>query len=100
MNKTRQLQKRDIIIDLGRYVGKPIIVKFQGGREVTGILRSHDPVANIVLDETVEIIREEIGDTIHEKTRTLGTIMGRGPTISMVSPLEGYEAIENPFLEH
>jgi small nuclear ribonucleoprotein (snRNP)-like protein len=34
-----------------------IRVKFQGGREVTGILKGFDKLLNLVLDETIEYMR-------------------------------------------
>ena len=34
-----------------------IRVKFQGGREVTGILKGFDKLLNLVLDETIEFMR-------------------------------------------
>lgn len=40
-------------------MGHNIRVKFQGGREVTGILKGFDKLLNLVLDETIEYIRGE-----------------------------------------
>jgi U6 snRNA-associated Sm-like protein LSm7 len=42
-------------LDLGRFVDKEIRVKFQGGREVIGVLKGYDQLQNLVLDE----VREE-----------------------------------------
>lgn len=41
-------------------MGHNIRVKFQGGREVTGILKGFDKLLNLVLDETIEYIRGEL----------------------------------------
>lgn len=49
---------QESIIDLAPYVDKKIRVKFVGGREVVGILKGADPVCNLVLDETVEFLRD------------------------------------------
>lgn len=38
-----------------------IRVKFQGGREVTGILKGFDKLLNLVLDETIEYMRGRLG---------------------------------------
>lgn len=45
------------MIDLAPYVDKKIRVKFVGGREVVGILRGADPICNMVLDDTIELLR-------------------------------------------
>ncbi len=39
------------------HVDKKIRVKFVGGREVIGILKGADPICNLVLDDTIEILR-------------------------------------------
>ena len=54
---SRQRVKKESAIDLNGLVDKAVKVKFIGGREVTGVLKGHDPLLNIVLDETVEAIR-------------------------------------------
>ena len=45
------------MIDLAPHVDKKIRVKFVGGREVVGVLKGADPICNLVLDDTIEIIR-------------------------------------------
>ena len=52
-----QQKKKESIVDLTKYMQQNIRVKFQGGREVTGILKGFDKLLNLVLDETVEYIR-------------------------------------------
>ena len=49
---------KESIIDLAPYIDKRIRVKFVGGREVVGILKGADPVCNLVLDETIEYLRD------------------------------------------
>ncbi len=44
--------------DIKRWIGQRVIVKFVGGREVTGLLRGYDTLVNLVLDECVETIRD------------------------------------------
>jgi U6 snRNA-associated Sm-like protein LSm7 len=46
---------REAILDLGRFVDKEVRIKFQGGREVGGVLKGYDQLQNLVLDE----VREE-----------------------------------------
>ncbi|KAL7412272.1 hypothetical protein BDY24DRAFT_393835 [Mrakia frigida] len=85
--------KREQILDLSKYVDKKIRVKFTGGREVIGILKGFDQLLNLVLDEVEE---EVLLPTQH--TRSLGLAVLRGPTIVLLSPVDGSEEIENPFL--
>ncbi|KAH8066202.1 hypothetical protein JL722_618 [Aureococcus anophagefferens] len=42
------------IIDLEKCIDKEVRVKFQGGREVRGVLKGFDQLVNIVLDNCVE----------------------------------------------
>ncbi|KAI9152639.1 U6 snRNP-associated protein Lsm7 [Blastocladiella emersonii ATCC 22665] len=90
--------ERKNILDLNKYLDKAIQVKFQGGREVVGVLKGFDPLSNLVLDDTVETLREITDDAILEKTRSLGLIVARGNTIMMIAPNEGNVETENPFL--
>ncbi|KAF9028064.1 U6 snRNA-associated Sm-like protein LSm7 [Hymenopellis radicata] len=84
--------KREAILDLSKYVNERIRVKFTGGREVTGMLKGYDQLLNLVLDE----VEEEILAT-NTQTRTWLVVL-RGPTITLLSPVDGSEEIENPFL--
>ncbi|KAI0055447.1 U6 snRNA-associated Sm-like protein LSm7 [Artomyces pyxidatus] len=85
--------KREAILDLSKYVNERIRVKFTGGREVTGILKGYDQLLNLVLDE----VQEEVQDP-EPHVRTLGLTVLRGPTITLLSPVDGLEEIANPFL--
>jgi len=85
--------KREAILDLSKYVNEPIRVKFTGGREVQGTLKGYDQLLNLVLDDVVEQILEP-----EPHTRTLGLAVLRGPTITLVSPVDGSEEISNPFV--
>ncbi|EIM80113.1 U6 snRNA-associated Sm-like protein LSm7, partial [Stereum hirsutum FP-91666 SS1] len=84
--------KREAILDLSKYVNERIRVKFTGGREVTGVLKGYDQLLNLVLDEVQEEVQEP---TPH--TRSLGLTVLRGPTITLLSPVDGLEEIANPF---
>ncbi|PBK92700.1 U6 snRNA-associated Sm-like protein LSm7 [Armillaria gallica] len=85
--------KREAILDLSKYVNERIRVKFTGGREVTGILKGYDQLLNLVLDEVEEEIQEP---EVHK--RSLGLVVLRGPTITLLSPVDGSDEIANPFL--
>ena len=85
-------------MDLKKHLDKEVRVKFQGGREVKGILKGFDPLVNLVLDETVEFLQDPDDPyTITEKTRKLGLIVCRGTIVMLISPVDGMEEIPNPF---
>lgn len=87
--------KREAILDLSKYVNERIRVKFTGGREVTGVLKGYDQLLNLVLDEVEEAVQEP-----EPHVRTLGLAVLRGPTITLLSPVDGLEEIANPFMVH
>ncbi|RPD60735.1 U6 snRNA-associated Sm-like protein LSm7 [Lentinus tigrinus ALCF2SS1-7] len=88
--------KREAILDLAKYVNERIRVKFTGGREVTGVLKGYDQLLNLVLDEVQENLQAVPEG--QPTTRNLGLVVLRGPTITLLSPVDGYEEIANPFL--
>ncbi|XP_029421269.1 U6 snRNA-associated Sm-like protein LSm7 isoform X3 [Nannospalax galili] len=55
----KEKKKKESILDLSKYIDKTIRVKFQGGREASGILKGFDPLLNLVLDGTIEHMRGE-----------------------------------------
>ncbi|KAL7751702.1 U6 snRNP-associated protein Lsm7 [Sorochytrium milnesiophthora] len=91
-------RKRENILDLKQYQDKQIRVKFQGGREVVGTLKGFDPLMNLVLDDTVEYLQDAMPSDPNQ-TRKLGLVVARGPLLVLISPVEGAEEIENPFLQ-
>jgi len=83
-----------------RYLEKAIRVKFSGGREVSGILKGFDPLVNLVLDNTLEYLRDpDEPMKLTEDTRTLGLVVCRGTSIVLICPVDGMEAISNPFVQ-
>jgi len=86
--------KREAILDLSKYMNEYIRVKFTGGREVRGKLKGYDQLLNLVLDDVEEDIQEP-----EPRTRSLGLVVLRGPTITLLNPVDGFEEIENPFAE-
>jgi len=91
---TMDKPKREAILDLSKYVNERIRVKFTGGREVTGVLKGYDQLLNLVLDE----VQEQLQNEMELQTRSLGLVVLRGPTITLLSPVDGSEEIANPFL--
>jgi U6 snRNA-associated Sm-like protein LSm7 len=49
--------KKENILDLSKYMDKEVKVKFNGGREVTGMLKGYDQLMNLVLDDVKESMR-------------------------------------------
>ncbi|KOS22293.1 U6 snRNA-associated Sm-like protein LSm7 [Escovopsis weberi] len=89
-------QKKENILDLGKYMDKQITVKFNGGREVRGTLKGYDALMNLVLDDVQEVVRDDEGN---ESTRSLGLVVARGTLLVLVSPVDGSEEIANPFAQ-
>jgi len=89
------------ILDLSKYVDKDVRVKFTGGREIVGKLKGYDQLLNLVMDDVEEILRDL--DTLlpmePEKRRSLGLTVIRGTSLVVISPLDGYEEIANPFVQ-
>src|SRR5579884_3150265 len=95
----QQKKKKESIVDLSKYLEKSVRVKFQGGREVTGVLKGYDPLLNLVLDNCLEYLRDpEDPSKVTEETRSLGLVVCRGTGVVVVCPTDGFESIPNPFL--
>ncbi|GAB1212404.1 hypothetical protein ATERTT37_001542 [Aspergillus terreus] len=91
--------KKENILDLTKYMDKEVRVKFNGGREVLGLLKGYDQLMNLVLDDVKETMRATIDDEGNETTRSLGLIVARGTLIVLISPADGSEEIANPFVQ-
>lgn len=74
-------------------------MKFAGGREASGILKGYDPLLNLVLDNTLEYLRDpDDAYKLTEDTRELGLVVCRGTSVVLICPMEGMESIPNPFI--
>ena len=83
-----------------QYKEKRLRVRFTGGREVVGVLKSFDGLQNIVLDETIEYLRDPSDSgSLSDATRYLGLVVVRGTAVAIVGPEDGFLSISNPFLE-
>ncbi|KAK9803430.1 hypothetical protein WJX72_012170 [[Myrmecia] bisecta] len=92
------MSRKDNALDLAKFVDKGVRVKLSGGREVQGVLKGYDQLLNLVMDETIEYLRDpEDPLRLTDQTRTLGLIVCRGTAVMMVSPTTGTEEIPNPF---
>ncbi|KAM0684051.1 hypothetical protein MDAP_000791 [Mitosporidium daphniae] len=87
---------KEFAIQFDKFVNSSVHVKLSGGRQVVGILRSHDALFNLVLDDAVETLTR--GDE-PATTRRLGQLICRGPCVLAVNPVHGSMQIENPFID-
>lgn len=91
--------KKEAILDLQKYKDEKVVVKFIGGRQVVGVLKGFDQLMNLVLEDVTEQLRDPEDDSIlTEKTREFKVVVVRGPLLLTLSPLDGTESIENPFV--
>lgn len=108
-------RRKENIVDLNKYLDKRIRVKFNGGRECSGVLKGkirvipsstivslgYDQLLNLVLDQTIEYLRDPDDEyKISEDTRQLGLVVCRGTSVVLICPLDGMEEIANPFVQH
>lgn len=101
--KDRRSRRLTACLDLNKYLGTNIHVKFFGGREISGTLTGFDPLLNLVVDNALEYLYlRDVDDKrrITDKTRSLGQVVCRGTTIVVISPHDEIEAIDNPFTAH
>lgn len=60
-------------------LGKTVLIRLKGGKNLRAKLRGFDQHLNLVLDETEEI-------TDQENIRKLGILIVRGDNVVMISP--------------
>lgn len=95
----KEKRRKESILDLSKYLEKTIRVKFAGGREAAGVLKGFDPLLNLVLDDTIEYVRDpDEPYKIAEDTRNLGLVVCRGTSVVLICPQDGMESIQNPFI--
>jgi U6 snRNA-associated Sm-like protein LSm7 len=95
----KEKKRKESILDLSKYLEKTIRVKFAGGREASGILKGYDPLLNLVLDNTIEYLRDPDDPyKLTEDTRALGLVVCRGTSVVLICPMDGMESIQNPFI--
>jgi len=88
------------ILDLNLYLDQQIHVKLSGGREIVGILKGYDNLMNLVLDDTIETLRDPNNlSNLTDQTRKLGLTIARGTGVTVLSPTNGSAIIENPWKE-
>ncbi|KAL4401626.1 U6 snRNP-associated protein Lsm7 [Malassezia pachydermatis] len=97
--RSQEKPKKEAILNLAKYVDKQIRVKFSGGREVVGTLKGYDQLMNLVMDDVEEILHESLSGNTTGDRRTLGLAVLRGTNLTLISPVDGFEMIENPFAQ-
>ena len=90
------MSKRKQILDLKSQLGKKVRVTFQGGREVVGVLKGYDDMVNMVLEECIEYLVDNQGNS-NNMARKIPNVICRGPQVTLVAPEEGFAQISNPF---
>lgn len=94
---TTERPKKESIVNLSKFINQSVRVKFQGGREAAGKLKGFDHLLNLVLEDTIEYLKDS--EEPYKATRKLGLVVCRGPAVTVVCPQEGHEAIPNPFTD-
>lgn len=75
------------LIRLQQYEGKRVLVRFAGGRQLVGLMRSYDRGLNLILDNTVEQLPESLIPQQEESQprptgkRELGFVIVRGSLV-------------------
>ncbi|DBA76503.1 TPA: Sm-like protein lsm7 [Trebouxia sp. C0005] len=70
------MSRKENALDLAKFVDKGVRVKLSGGREVQGTLKGYDQLLNLVMDETIEYLRDpEDPLRISDQTRSLGLVV-------------------------
>ena len=49
--------EKDQVVDFAKYCDQRVRVRFQGGREVDGVLKGYDKLDNLVLEDAIEYLR-------------------------------------------
>ena len=91
---------RDPIIKLSNFMNQELKLNFLGGRVIYGKLVGLDNLNNLVQDDAIEHLRDS-KDPYKQtgKTRDLSFIVVRGTMIQTITPTNGIEIIDNPYLD-
>ena len=96
----QERKKKESILELCRFIDKQTRVKFAGGRESSRTLKGFDPLLKIVLDDTIEHLRDPDDPyKLTRDTRHLGLVVCRGTAINLICPMDGMDNIANPFVQ-
>ena len=84
-------KKKESLLAMEKYVGKPVIVHCDDGRVITGVLKGFDSNVNLVVANATE---QYPGFADQQ----LGAVIVRGSAVVDVVPKDGTVQIPNPFV--
>jgi U6 snRNA-associated Sm-like protein LSm7 len=68
-------------MDFSHLLDRKVLINFVGGRELFGTLKSYDQVSNLIIEDSVEILRDPNDIRNELSRRELGTLIVRGPNV-------------------
>ncbi|KAL0221324.1 hypothetical protein RCL1_001178 [Eukaryota sp. TZLM3-RCL] len=81
-------QRKDII-DMSKFINRPVHIRLSGGRTVTGIVKGYDALLNTVLDNMIELLHDpENPSILSGESRSLGIGVVKGATIASIFPTD------------
>lgn len=93
-------KKKASLLSLEKYVGKGVVIHGVDGRVVHGILKGFDSNLNLVLANTMEVIRDLTGaeHPTAPQERRIGPVVIRGAAVSSVEARDSrVHLTSNPF---
>jgi small nuclear ribonucleoprotein (snRNP)-like protein len=97
-------KKKASLLALEKYQGKGLLVHCSEGRMLRGTLKGFDSNLNLVMANTVELLRDltnpderALNHAGVPLERRLGAVVIRGVAVSSVEALDGRLSIDNPF---
>ena len=67
---------------------------------VVGVLKGYDQLTNLVLDNTVEMVRDTLDAyKLTDETRAIGLSVVRGTSVLTIASTDNEEEIANPFAQ-
>lgn len=67
--------EKDAVLDFAKYCDQRVRVRFQGGREVDGVLKGFDKLDNLVLEDCIEYLRGIIYINIMHQLYSCSTLV-------------------------
>ena len=74
--------------DLRKFMDLRVDLRINADRRIAGIMKGYDQYMNIVLDEAIEIAKNNQGAGATEQNRNLGMIVIRGASVQLWENLD------------
>ena len=74
--------------DLRKFMDLRVDLRINADRRIAGIMKGYDQYMNIVLDEAIEIAKNNQGTGATEQNRNLGMIVIRGASVQLWENLD------------